>query len=85
MYCFFRVSDKKEYNDKWLIEKQQLVEFIKCNLPFVVNISYQYCIGTKEPRNSDPFIQLFKKEDLIIELDNKKVLLKRRDVFSSKL
>ena len=75
----FRVSNFSNNSDKFTAEIDKLIEFIanksqQKNYNFI-KLTYQECIGTKEPTINDPFNIIYNKKDLVENIQNRKFII----------
>jgi len=63
----FRFSNFYKHKDIWYKEKYQLINYLLSfdNEYKLLNISYQECLGKKEPSTSDPFYEIYNKGNLV--------------------
>jgi len=63
----FRFSNFYKHKDIWSKEKYQLINYLLSmdNEYKLLNISYQECLGKKEPSTSDPFYEIYNKGNLV--------------------
>lgn len=63
----FRFSNFYKYKNMWSKEKYQLINYLLSmdNEYKLLNISYQECLGKKEPSTSDPFYEIYNKGNLV--------------------
>jgi 23S rRNA (uracil1939-C5)-methyltransferase len=67
----FRFSNFYKYKEIWSKEKYRLINYLLTrdelidNKYKLLNISYQECIGKKEPYTSDPFYEIYNKGNLL--------------------
>ena len=63
----FRFSNFYKHKDIWSKEKYQLINYLLTmdNEYKLLNISYQECLGKKEPSTSEPFYEIYNKGNLV--------------------
>jgi 23S rRNA (uracil1939-C5)-methyltransferase len=63
----FRFSNFYKYKEIWSKEKYRLINYLlSIDTKYkLLNISYQECIGKKEPYISDPFYEIYNKGNLL--------------------
>tara|TARA_B110001469_G_C9635269_1_gene318393 strand:+ start:133 stop:1260 length:1128 start_codon:yes stop_codon:yes gene_type:complete len=63
----FRFSNFYKHKDIWSNEKYQLINYLLSmdNEYKLLNISYQECLGKKEPSTGDPFYEIYNKGNLV--------------------
>ena len=77
----FRLGDFYIYESVWKNEKYRLINFLLTRKELIsyrfklLNISYQLCFGKKEPLMSEPFYEIYNKQDLIQQVLDRKFII----------